>query len=223
MSHITLPYNLSDGQKAYAARVMADLEALAGQLNRVSVEGLIPGDLESVLLQLKLLLDETAAAEGRGVQELRLDTDGPCLELRLRDGAVFQADLSDCYNDYQGSESPTVAVNVDGSDHIRAEVRPGSIGSRELAAGVLSLIDGKITAGAAGSAADVRFSDGQSFQDKLDAGLLKGADGVSAVLESLYCFRYDPDSGHLFVGVADGGSRPPFSINGEGHLIYTID
>ena len=53
MSKIILPYQLRDGQKAYAARIMADLNALAGGLNNITVEGLEGGDLESTLAALK--------------------------------------------------------------------------------------------------------------------------------------------------------------------------
>ena len=94
---------------------------------------------------------------------------------------------------------------------------------RAGAAALLSLISSKLTANAAGNAASVRFSDGQSFQDKLDAGALKGADGVSAALSGMYYFRYDETDGHLYVGVADDGPAPPLSIDQSGHLIYTIE
>ncbi|MBR5430595.1 MAG: hypothetical protein IK116_08750 [Firmicutes bacterium] len=223
MSRITLPYNLQDGQKAYAARVMADFAALTGMLNQVSVDGLAPGDLENVLLQLKLLVDEVKQDQDRSVSDLSYDPLTRRLELRLMNGALYQLDMSPFLNLYLGSQSDTVAVSVDGAGRIGAQVRPGSLGENELSAALRGLINGKVTAGAAGNAAQIRFSDGDSFQDKLDAGALHGADAVSVALEGMYYFRYDPDNGHLYLGVADGVTPPPLSVNGSGHLIYTIE
>lgn len=223
MSQITLPYNLQDGQKAYASRVMANFSALAGGLNSVSVDGLTAGDLESVLRQLKLLLDELSEDRNRGVASLTYDGTGRKLVLTLADGARYQVDMSPFINVYQGVSGDTVSVSVDGQGNIAAAVQPGSVGASQLAAAIKDQIDAKITAGASGNAAQVRFSDGQSFQDKLDAGQLKGADGVAATLSGMYYFRYDATDGHLYVGVAAGGSQPPLSIDNDGHLIYTIE
>ena len=223
MSRIVLPYNLQDGQKAYAARIMANFQALAGQLNQISVSGLTPGDLESVLLQMKLLLDELSAGHDRYVHDLSYDAQNKRLTLTLQDGARFDVDMRPFINEYRGTEGESVAVALDGDGNISAALQPGSVGESQLSAALLSLIGSKVTANTAGNAASIRFSDGQSFQDKLDAGALKGADGVSAALSGMYYFRYDETDGHLYVGVADDGPAPPLSIDQSGHLIYTIE
>ena len=223
MSRIILPYNLQDGQKAYAARIMANFQALAGQLNNISVGGLTEGDLESVLLQMKLLLDEISAGRDRYVHDLSYDAENRRLTLLLHDGVRFEVDMRPFINEYQGADWESVAVSVDSEGRISAALKPGSVGESQLSAALLSLIGSKITAGVSGNAASVCFSDGQSFQDKLDAGALKGADGVSAALSGMYYFRYDSGDGHLYVGVADGAQAPPLSIDQNGHLIYTIE
>lgn len=223
MSHTILPYDLQDGQKAYAARVMANFQALAGALNSVSVEGLTPGDLESVLRQLKLLLDEMSAGHSRYVTDLSYDPASRRLTLLLSDGARYDVDMRPFINEYQGTEGESVGVSLDGQGRISAYLQPGSVGPGELSAALLALIDGKVSAGVAGNAAAIRFSDGQSFQDKLDAGQLKGADGVGVELGGMYYFRYDSGDGHLYVGVAQGAAAPPLSIDARGHLIYTIE
>lgn len=223
MTRITLPYNLQDGQKAYAARVMANFEALAGQLNQISVTGLATGDLESVLRQMKLLLDELSAGSSRYVADLSYNGEDRRLTLRLSDGAVFHVDMSPFIDEYQGLAGEAVSVSVDGQGGISAELEPGGVGQDHLSAAVLDLIDGKVTAGCSGNAGQILFSDGQSFQDKLDSGLLQGSNGISAAANGMYYFRYEPSNGHLYVGVADGAEQPPFSINQDGHLIYTIE
>ena len=203
--------------------VMANFQALAGQLNNVSVNGCTPGDLESVLRQMKLLLDEIGAGRNRYVDDLSYDGANRRLTLLLHDGARFDVDMRPFINEYQGTEGESVAVSLDGEGRISAQLQPGSVGASQLSAALLSLIEGKITANSAGNAASVRFSDGQSFQDKLDAGALKGADGVSAAIDGMYYFRYDETDGHLYVGVADDAEAPPLSIDQSGHLIYTIE
>ena len=223
MSQITLPYNLQDGQKAYAGRVMANFRAVAAGLNSVSVDGLTAGDLESVLRQLKLLVDELSRDHDRGVASLAYDGTGRKLALTLADGARYEVDMNPFINIYQGVSGDTVSVSVDGQGRIAAGLLPGSVGASQLAAAVKDQIDGKITADASGNAAQVKFSDGQSFQDKLDAGQLKGADGVTAALSGMYYFRYDATDGHLYVGVASGAGQPPLAIDSSGHLIYTIE
>lgn len=50
----------------------------------------------------------------------------------------------------------------------------------------------------------------------------QGPAGVNVALDGMYYFRYDATNGHLYVGVADGADPPPLSIDGSGHLIYTI-
>ena len=223
MTQITLPYNLQDGQRAYAARIMANFRALAGQLNRVSVEGLAEGDLENVLLQIKLLLDELSADQARTLSAVSYDPATQQLQLTLRNGALYQLDMSPFIDDYQGSSGQTVDVSVDSAGVISAQLAPGGVGEEHLADSLLDLIAGKVTASSRGNASQILFSDGESFQDKLDAGRLQGADGVSVALAGIYYLRYDQGDGHLYVGVADGAQQPPLSIDSSGHLIYTIE
>ena len=138
MSKIILPYQLRDGQKAYAARIMADLNALAGGLNNIRVEGLEGGDLETTLTALKNQVDQAVVAN------------------RL------------------------------------------------------------------GNASQIRCEDGQSFQDKLDSGELNGKDGVVSTSDGLYYFYVGGD-GHLYLVTRSQVQGEAFSINSQGHLIYTVD
>ncbi|MCR4963285.1 MAG: hypothetical protein K6B40_05330 [Firmicutes bacterium] len=139
---VRLPYRFQDGQKAYAAHLMANFEALAGVLNSVDVEGLPSGDMESALNALKHWIEQI--------------------------------------------DDQTVVANQ------------------------------------AGNAGQILFSDGESFQDKLDQNVLKGQDG-QCFFDRMYYFRVDAANGHLYVGVADDAGPPPLSIDSRGHLIYTID
>ncbi len=139
---VRLPYHFQDGQRAYAAHLMANFEALAGGLNSVDVEGLPSADVESALNILKNWIEQIDATA--------------------------------------------------------------------------------VEANQAGNAEQILFSDGESFQDKLDQNLLKGQDG-QCFFDRMYYFRVDAENGHLYVGVADDDSPPPLSIDENGHLIYTID
>ncbi|MEG2213851.1 MAG: hypothetical protein RRY35_08155 [Clostridiales bacterium] len=142
---VKLPYSFTDGQRAFAARLMANFNALSGALNNVSVAGLATADIETTLNTMKKLIDDLSGLTG-----------------------------------------------------------------------------GKVTANQAGNAGQILFTDGQSFQAKLNNNSLKGQDG-QCCLDRLYYFRVDPGNGHLYVGVPDGVGKPPVSIDGNGHLIYRID
>ena len=61
MSKVVLPYLLREGQVAYAARVMANFNALLDRINSVTLPGMAETDLEDAVQQLKLLLDKNAA------------------------------------------------------------------------------------------------------------------------------------------------------------------
>ena len=138
MDKIILPYQLRDGQKAYAARIMADLNALAGGLNNITVEGLEGGDLESTLAALKNRVDQAVVAN-----------------------------------------------------------QPGN-------------------------ASQIRCQDGQSFQDKVDSGAFNGTDGVVSTSDGLYYFYVGGD-GHLYLVTRSQVQGEAFSIDSQGHLIYTVD
>ena len=90
-----------------------------------------------------------------------------------------------------------------------------------LAAALQALLSGKVTAGAAGNASQILFSDGQTMQEKLDAGELNGTDGVALAFDSYYTFRVG-ENGHLYVGVADGTEQPSLAIDENGRLIYSV-
>lgn len=137
MGRINLPYQFRDGSKAYAAQIMADLNALAGGLNDIHIEGLPSSDLENILRELK------------------------------------------------------------------------------------GQIEGKIDAFQPGNAAQIKFSDGLTIQEKLDNGDLNGADGVLNNSEGLYCFYVGGD-GHLYLMTRSQEQAQAFSIDERGHLLYTL-
>ncbi len=141
---ITFPYIFKDGDRAFAAHLMANFNALSTNLNGLTVDGLPDSDLQTVLNQLKGLIDGLTAG---------------------------------------------------------------------LAA--------TVTAGETGNAGQIVFTDGETFQGKLDNNTLKGQDG-QCFFDQMYYFRVDQSNGHLYVGVPDGAPQPPLSIDSNGHLIYTI-
>lgn len=58
MGEITLPFQLKEGTTAYAAKVMANFNALIGKLNQLSVNGEIVGDLEDFLSLLSASIEQ---------------------------------------------------------------------------------------------------------------------------------------------------------------------
>lgn len=225
MGGVTLPYQLQDGQKAYASRLMANLQAIADKLNRVSLPGLPDADMEQALQQLKLLLDAEAAAGARTLESFAYDSAANQLQITLKNGARYTVSMAPFFNDYLGASSATADVTIDGERRIRAAIRENAISYEMLTGALQALLDSKVAAGEAGNAAAIRFQDGMSMQEKLDAGALNGkdgADGIHATLAGMYYFRIG-DDGHLYAGMADGAAAPPLSIDENGHLIYTID
>lgn len=223
MAKINLPYQLREGDKAYATRLMANLEALAGKLNRVSLPGLPDTDIERALTELKLLLDAEYAADAKVIASFGYDAVTNQLVIGLKNGASYRLTMTPFVNDYYGAAENGLQVTVDGNRKISAQLQPGAVAYQVLDTALQALIDGKVTANTAGNAAAIRFADGESMQDKLENGALTGPAGVSVALNSLFYFRVDAMSGHLLVGVAEGAPAPPFSIDAEGHLLYTID
>lgn len=221
MSKVVLPYTLKDGQIAYATKVMANLNAMLGKLNNVSVPGLPNSDMEEALQQLKYLLDAEYAADAKVVESFTYNGTNNTLDLKLQDGALFTVDATPFFNDYAGQESDSIAVAVDGSRAISAQIKNGAITYSMLAAALQALLSGKVTAGAAGNASQILFSDGQTMQEKLDAGELNGTDGVALAFDSYYTFRVG-ENGHLYVGVADGTEQPSLAIDENGRLIYSV-
>lgn len=222
MATLILPYTLQDGHKAYAGKLMANLQALADKLNGVNIPGLGLKDVEAVLQELKLRLDAAAVAEAKEVTDFSYDQDSGLLRLTLANGAVFTLDMRGFVSDYSGLEGHQISVSVDAERRISAELAPGAVQPAHLAAEVLALTAAKITADQSGNAAQIRFNDGETMQDKLDGGRLQGPAGVSLAADGMYYLRYDPQDGHLYVGVAQDGEQPPLSINAQGHLLYEI-
>lgn len=133
---IYLPFKLTEGTKAYAAKVMANFYALVSKLNGLSVNG----DLLDLETALSLLWQ---------------------------------------------------------------------------------LVDSAVKSGEAGNAGSIRFTDGLSLQEYLDSGLLHGKDAPGTVQDG-YCYFYVDDAGHLQLVCRDDVDEKAYSINEEGHLIYTI-
>jgi hypothetical protein len=130
---IRLPYNLQEGQVAYAAKVMADFNALLTTLNNMAANGFNTQDITGMI-----------------------------------------SDLADAINH-------------------------------------------KVEAGEPGNAIDIKFTDGDTLQDKFTNGDLNGTDGVAVALDGCVAFDVD-ENGHLIVATNSGN---PYSIvNGE--LIYTV-
>ena len=223
MGKIDLPYCLQDGQKAYAGKVMANLEAIATKINQVNITGMGLVDVESALNRFKVLLDEEGVKTGRVVKNFAYDDDSGELRLELQNGASFVVPLGQMIPNYQGSLGQEISVAIQGDGVISAWLKDGAVSQQKLEQGLQETIAGKVDANHIGNAAEILFADGESFQDKLDHGDFRGKDGVSVVEEGLYYLRVDSEDGHLYVGVADGGAKPPLSINEQGHLIYSID
>ena len=114
MSKVILPYTLSEGQVAYATRVMANLNALLAKINHVSISGLADGDIEQALQELKFLLDQEAAADQKVLADFAYDGVKRKLVITQRDGARFEVSMAPFYNDYSGSASDTLELTVDG-------------------------------------------------------------------------------------------------------------
>lgn len=221
MTELTLPYTLQDGQRAYAARVMANLTAIVDKLNRVSLPGLPDCDMEEALLQLKLLLDQEYAADAKLVRDFSYDSHSNRLSITLADGALFQVDMGPFFNDYLGLNRNGLQVVVDGQRRISAAVNPHAISYDMLSQALQAAIDGAVAANSPGNAGQILFADGDSFQHKLDSGQLQGPAGVAVAISGLFYLRVG-DDGHLYAGVAEGADPPPLSINEQGRLIYTI-
>lgn len=222
MSKVILPYTLKEGQVAYASRVMANLNALLDKLNGVTLPGMEKSDMEQALRQLKLLLDRQQDLRGRDISAFAYDSEEGCMTITLADGAVYKVDMSPFLNAYTGSGEGDITITVDGDDCISGRINDGAVTGGMLHADIRATLEGKLDADEIGNADGIVFADGESLQDKLDNGSLKGADAVAVALDSFYCFRLG-DNGHLYISVADDSEAAPFSLDENGHLIYTID
>lgn len=138
MTETQLPFQLKEGQKAYAAKVMANFNALLGKLNTLSINGEIVGSLEDFLSSLSMAIDEA------------------------------------------------------------------------------------VQSGRIGNANEIRFDDGTTMQEKLDSGDLNGVSGPVSVQDRMCYFYVDSDTGHLHLVAREDVDSDAYSINEDGHLIYTI-
>ena len=82
---VNLPYNLREGQVAYAAKVMANFRALLGALNQVVVDGLGEGDINTIL---NLLKQAMVTAGEQGNAEDIVFADGETVEQKFAAGTL---------------------------------------------------------------------------------------------------------------------------------------
>ena len=129
---VNLPYNLREGQVAYAAKVMANFRALLGALNQIVVDGLGEGDINTILELLKQAM---------------------------------------------------------------------------------------VTAGEPGNAGEIVFADGETIEQKFAAGTLN-AELLTG--EGMFYFYIDSADGHLKVVASEAMDEDDFSIDEDGHLLYTL-
>lgn len=88
MANIVLPYNLQEGTKAYAAKVMANLHAIIGQLNNVDIVGLPNANLKAVLQAIYDLASAAVVAYESGNAEQIIFDDGDTVQDKLDSGAL---------------------------------------------------------------------------------------------------------------------------------------
>lgn len=82
---VNLPYNLREGQIAYAAKVMANFRALLGAYNHTIVEGLGEGDLTTML---QLLFESVVKANEQGNAGEIVFADGETVEQKFAAGTL---------------------------------------------------------------------------------------------------------------------------------------
>lgn len=144
------------------------------------------------------------------------------LVLILENDRQLRIPMSSFINIYTGETTATVQTLVVSGNKIQANIIGDSITMNLLNISLQNTINGKVTANEPNNASQIKFSDGQSFQDKLDNGSLKGDDGVSIATNSFFRMYVDQITGDLVVVVADGAEKPPFTLEENGDLYYTI-
>lgn len=82
-------------------------------------------------------------------------------------------------------------------------------------------INNAVTKNEQGNAAQIKFDDGETMQQKLDGGEFNGVDAFS-VMNHMYKLFVDSADGHLKACLPSDEMAPPLSIDERGHLIYTI-
>lgn len=83
-----------------------------------------------------------------------------------------------------------------------------------------ALVSSKIASGEIGNASEVTFADGETMQQKLDAGSFNGADAVVGFTDGWASFNINDDGELIVTTTADVNA---FSINESGELVYTIE
>lgn len=107
MANIVLPYNLQEGTKAYAAKVMANLHAIIGQLNNVDIVGLPNADLKAVLQAIYDLVSAAVVAYQTGNADQILFDDGDTMQEKVDRG------------DFNGLDG--VSLQLNGLYHFKVE------------------------------------------------------------------------------------------------------
>ena len=222
MSKVILPYILQEGQVAYAARVMANFNALLDKINQVTVPGLTQGDVEAVLIQLKQLLDTEMEKTGKVVADMYYDAANEELVLLREDGGRFAVSMSPFINEFLGSTGSSIDVGVDGSGVISANLKNDGVAYDMLAAAVREKLEAAVVSGKTGNAAEIVFTDGETMQEKMDNGDFDGKETADVAVGGFYYLEVRED-GHLYLITSSESTVPPLSINDEGHLIYTLE
>ena len=85
---LTLPYQLTDGTKAYASKVMADFNTIVQYLNNVDIPGVEKGDVAAVLSYLSASLQDAVMAGERDNAAEIIFADGESLRSKYRSGEL---------------------------------------------------------------------------------------------------------------------------------------
>lgn len=85
---LSLPYNLQDGTKAYASKVMSDFNTIVQYLNGVEIPGVDKGDVISVLTYLTASLEATVKGGETGNAAEIIFADGESLRSKYRSGEL---------------------------------------------------------------------------------------------------------------------------------------
>ena len=82
------------------------------------------------------------------------------------------------------------------------------------------LYEAAVMAGEDGNAEQIVFPDGETLTQKFNAGTLN-----ASLLDSdgLFYFYVDPKDGHLYVTASDSIDEDDFTVDENGHLVYTLD
>lgn len=143
------------------------------------------------------------------------------LVLAVDNGSEIRVPLTGLIDDYTGGETNTAWVTVNDKNRIFAHIRGGSISLSLLDPALQGAIHGKVNANEPNNASLIKFSDGQSMQEKLNSGAFRGKDGISAPVSGFYSL-YTTPAGDLVLAANEELEACPFRLDGEGNLIYTV-